>query len=258
MNDNLRMRRFKLTSMSLRIWGLVCLMAGMLGRGIIQNGMLGIGSVSGQQLLTAMNEQPELMRYATAAIILQGIEACAVPIFAFLLVEGFCHTSNFKMYVLRVACIAALAEIPYNMIVSGGFWDLTSRNPAFGLVICLVMLYLYNRYPGFSFNAFIIKAAVTLCGFLWMDMLGIQDGAPLLLLAAVMWMLRKKSIYRDLFGATAAFACCIFSPYYVAAPFAMLFVHLYCGERGAENRIANYLAYPVLMLAIAAVVYFMR
>lgn len=258
MSDNLRMLRFKLTSMGLRIWGLLCLTAGMIGRGIIQNGMLGIGSVSGQQLLTAMNEHPEMMQFATVAIILEGISACAVPIFAFLLVEGFCHTSNFKAYLLRVAGIAVLAEIPYNVIASSGFWDMSSRNPAFGLVICLVMLYLYNRYPGFSFNAFIIKSAVTLCGFLWMDMLGIQDGAQLLLLTGAMWALRKKGVYRNLFGATAAFACCIFSPYYVAAPFAMLFVHLYNGERGAENRVANYSAYPVVLIGVAVAMYFMK
>lgn len=47
----------------------------------------------------------------------------SLPIFAFLLVEGIHHTHNRKKYALRLAVGAVLAEIPYNLIVSGEiFW----------------------------------------------------------------------------------------------------------------------------------------
>lgn len=43
----------------------------------------------------------------------------ALPIFAFLLVEGAHHTRNPQKYALRLAFGAVLAEIPYNLMVHG-------------------------------------------------------------------------------------------------------------------------------------------
>lgn len=256
MNERRRSSQLALTSTGLRVWGLVFLIAGMIGRGIIQNAVLGIGSVTTQELLQAMEMDGNVVHYASAAIILQGIETCAVPIFAFLLVEGFRHTSNFKAYILRVLGVALLAEIPFNLVCRSQVFDFDYRNPAFALVLGLVMLYFYDRYPGFSAGSIGAKAAVSVGAFLWVQMLRVQDGAPLLVMVAVLWALRNKSVIRPLAAAVAAFACSLFSPYYMVAPISVVAIHLYSGERGAENKWANYLSYPVLLLAvgIAAVV----
>ena len=39
----------------------------------------------------------------------------AMPIFAFLLVEGYFHTANFKKYMDRMVLFAILSEIPFNL-----------------------------------------------------------------------------------------------------------------------------------------------
>lgn len=43
----------------------------------------------------------------------------AFPIFAFLIVEGYFHTSNFKRYIRRLTIFALLSEIPFNLMYSG-------------------------------------------------------------------------------------------------------------------------------------------
>ena len=76
---------------------------------------------------------------ATIALVCQAVSTCAVPIFAFLLVEGFLHTSDWKRYLTRVSLMALAAEIPYNLAMSSKLIDLSSRNPAFGLVLSFVL-----------------------------------------------------------------------------------------------------------------------
>ena len=39
----------------------------------------------------------------------------AYPIFAFMIVEGYFHTSNLKKYVKRLFIFALLSEIPFNL-----------------------------------------------------------------------------------------------------------------------------------------------
>lgn len=82
----------------------------------------------------------------------------AFPLFAFLLFEGFLHTSNYKKYLLRIGILALVAEIPYNLVVStvntgtAKFFYPQLQNTVFTLLIALVMLYLMKRVENDDFT----------------------------------------------------------------------------------------------------------
>lgn len=231
----------------LRTWGLIFLAAGIFGRSVLQNRVLGIGQVNGQQLLEVMNSN---MMAATLALVLQAVETCALPIFALLLVEGFQHTSSYKNYLLRVAGLAVLSELPYNLAMGGNLIDLGSRNPVFGMVLGLIVLHFYQRYSEKGVQNTFIKLAVTLAAMVWAYMLQIEEGICLSLVVGVLWALRKKPLYRNFIGATAVVVCSLLSPFYLAAPMGFMVIHFYNGERGESSRLVSYLAYPAVLLVI--------
>ena len=246
-----------LTRNGLRLWGLLFAALGICGRAVIQNGLLGMGHVTSQELLDAMMASDRVMVFATLGLVMQAVEACAVPIFALLLVEGVLHTGNLDKYLIRVVGLAFLCELPYNLAMSGSLWDASSRNPVFGLAFGLGMLYLHRFYGGDSISRRLLRVMITAAAVLWPMMLLVQDGAFCVILVAVFWLCREKVQYRTFIGCAVAALCSLLSIYYLAAPMAFLAIHFYRGEKGDENRTVNYLAYPALLLAAGLAVKFL-
>lgn len=238
---------------ALRVWGMIFLTLGAFGRGILQGRLLGIGTVTGAELLEIMNSSGTAMGMASLSLVLQAVETCAAPIFALLMVEGVLHTASMKAYMLRVLCLALATEIPYNLAITGRLLHVGELNPVFGIVLCLIMLWFYKRYEEKGLKNTAIKAVVTLAAILWAQMLDISFGACMVILTAVVWFMRRWPNYRGFAGAAAAMVCCLISPFFLASPMGFLAVHAYNGEPGELNRAVKYLAYPVILLVIALV-----
>lgn len=253
MQENLNNQRKGLTTQGLRTWGTLLSVAGIFGTAVIQNGILGMTVGSTEKLLETMQSSGSMMMFATLAIVLQLIQACAVPIFVFLLLEGFLHTASVKKYLIRVVGLAVISEIPYNLAYSGSWLNMGNRNPVFALAVCLLLLYFYRMFPAKGFSNMVLKAVITVAAFLWISMLKIDAGGPCVLMTAVLWALRDKPNFRILGGCTAAFLCTVFSPYYLIAPMIFIALHMYNGEKGEENRVVSYLWYPVTLLVFGLV-----
>ena len=241
-----------ITGNAVRAIAMLLLVMGIVGRSVLQNRLLGLGVLSMEELLTAMQNSESTMTIATVSLVFQAMEACAAPLFAFLLVEGFQHTSSLKKYVLRVLGVAVLSELPYNLAMSGKLLDLSSRNPVFAMALGLVVLYLYRYYGEKCFRNTMVKLLVFVVALIWPVMLKIDGGICLVFLVSVIWGFRKKPLYRNLAGATATMVCSLVSPFYLAAPMSFLIVHFYNGEPGENNRLVTYLAYPAVLLLVFA------
>ena len=125
---------------NLRAWGMLFAIAGIISRSLLQNQMLGMGTRTMQELMALMQASDTAMAIATVALVLQAVETVAVPIFVFLLAEGFRHTSDWKKYLLRVAGLAVLTEIPYDLAMNQKVLEFGTQNPVFGLVLCMILL----------------------------------------------------------------------------------------------------------------------
>lgn len=246
-------KRSGFTVNALRTWGMIFLAAGIIGRGVIQNHLLGFSGMSMQQMLDVLNSSATAMNYMTVSIALQALETCAAPIFAVLLVEGILHTSDFIKYFTRVLGLALITEIPYNLAMGKGILDFGSRNPVFSLVFGMLLIFFYQRYSTRGFKNAMIKVIVTAAALLWMNMLKVDSGAPVIIILVALWALRKKTLYRNFAGVSAAVVSTLFSPFFLAAPMSFLAIHMCNWERDEDNRIVNYLMYPAMLLVAAAV-----
>lgn len=246
-----RPKKRGLSKHQLLVWGMLFLLAGMISRGVLQTRVLQMGNLSTQQLLEAMSSSGAVMATATAALIMQALETCAVPIFAFLLVEGFEKTQNKKKMTLYLLSAAIVSEIPYNLAIYGKYLHMTSRNPVVGMVIGMAVLFFFRRYSGMSFQNVLVKIFVGLAALLWSIMLNVDHGVALLVVIMTMWALREKKQLRVLFAAMATSICMLISPLYIVSAMGVLPVHFYVEEEESTDlKLASFFIYAILLLSV--------
>lgn len=71
--------------------------------------------------------------------VLRCVGRLAFPIFAFFIAEGYTHTRDFGRYFRRLAILAVMSEIPFNL-ENGAVFDLTRQNVLFTFCLALLTL----------------------------------------------------------------------------------------------------------------------
>lgn len=105
----------------------------------------------------------------TAAVLSEVVSWCAVPIYAWLLAEGFIWTANRWRYLLRLVILALVCEVPYDLVTFRRPVDWASQNPVFGLSLALLVLilidYVRKRWSGAP--AWLGGVVLSVAGILW-------------------------------------------------------------------------------------------
>ncbi len=74
-----------------------------------------------------------------ARCVMFAVGGITFPVMAFLLVEGYHHTSNIRRYGTRLLIFALLAQVPFWLFLEHG------GNVLFTLLLSLIILYLYDH-----------------------------------------------------------------------------------------------------------------
>ena len=173
----------------------------------------------------------------------------AFPIFMFFLVEGFFKTGNRFKYLLNLIIFGIISEIPFDLFQSAVFFQPNSNNVMFTLVLALVMIWVIDELkvpksyiipPVLWFPvSIIIVITVCLLSMIW----GLDYEYHGILIAYFFYIFRNNPILSIIGGYLSI----------VKTPWTLLGFGLtlaYNGERGKQNKILNYLFYPVHLLIL--------
>ncbi len=198
------------------------------------------------------------------------------PIFAFMISEGFIHTSNLKKYISRLLVFALISEIPFNLFYGGSWFYPYHQNVMFTLLFGLLAIMLIDKARKNKDAKTIVKSALLVVllgiasfigfvdygfwGFLIVVMFYLFRDFPFAWLAQLAAMViincelfEGQFIIVDLFGKSFEFATQGF------AVFSLIPIWLYGGKKGRSSKIMQYgfyAFYPLHMILIYLAVYF--
>lgn len=235
----------ELTGTKLKLYGCITMLFYTIGMSVVENGLIHVNQYDSAALSDLLAESSDMMLLAGWASVFQMIGGLAVPVFAFLLVEGFVHTSSFSRYLLTMLGFALISEVPYDLAMNDTLWDLSSQNVLFTLAVCLIMLYALRMLKGKKGIASKLgMVVVVIAAILWNSILHMNFGLCMILLCAAYYLFYDRKGTRILMG-------CAISTMYVTGPFSAYALWMYNGQRGwNKNKYVFYLFYPLHLLLL--------
>ena len=170
------------------------------------------------------------------------------PVFAFLLVEGFRNTSDYKKYLIMMAVTALVSEIPYDLSICGKVWDFSSQNAMITMCICLIMLKCLDLFKETSgFTGGMLKVLILIAAIVWVSIFRAEYGLCIVLLVFVFYVFETRNVLKTVLG-------CIISLMYVTGPIAFYGIWCCTGERKDHiNKYVYYAFYPLHLLVLGVI-----
>lgn len=126
-----------------------------------------------------------------APMLLTALGRVAFPIFAFLMAEGHAHTRDVKQYRKRLLLLAAVTEIPFNLMCSGSIIYPFHQNVIWTFLLASVCIGFIERARSRKTpRAWLAAAAMTLLGYLAGYVLFVDYHGEGVLMVLVFWLFR--------------------------------------------------------------------
>lgn len=236
------------TANGLKNFACIVMLLQNIGIVVIEKGIIHLEQYTQESLSQAMAADSNLMMVSGIASVLQLIGGMAIPIFAFLLVEGFLNTSSYKKYLLSIFIFALLSEIPYDLAMSRRIFDFSSQSAMVSMLISLLMLYVLKMVKQIQgLPGVFLQLLTVLGGILWVTFLRTEYGLCIILLAAIFYLLYARNGWKTLLGV-------LVSLMYVTGPLSFYGIWCYNGERKDKfSKYIYYIFYPVHLLLLALI-----
>lgn len=180
------------------------------------------------------------------------------PIFCFLLIEGFLHTKNVWKYAFRLFLFCLLSEIPFDLAFRSSFFDMSYQNVFFTLLIgLLALIFIQMSETKFYENVwlrYLLIIPISLIFMMAANLLRTDYGGMGVITIIVMYLLRKNKVMEMAGG---CIVLTIMSFMEIVSLLTLIPVHKYNGERGLNLKYIFYAFYPVHLLILYLITYFM-
>lgn len=194
-------------------------------------------------------------------MILRSIGRLTFPICAYFLVQGFQYTKDINLYMKRMFCFAILSEIPYNLLVSGQIFHIWSQNVLWTFLLALCLLKnikeceIKNQLTKQTdiTKIILIAGSIAVLG-------GVDYGIGGILLMTGMYLFREN---REKFicSVVGSFVVMVFLGGMDIQFFGLLafvLIGFTNEERKKGNKYIFYMFYPLHMLALCGLKYFLE
>lgn len=240
-----------ITADGLKIFACVMMLIQSVGISVVEKGLIGLDQYTQESLSRAMEKNSELMMLGGVGSVMQLMGGLAAPIFAFLLVEGFLNTSNYKKYLLTMVIFALVSEIPYDLAMEQKVFDWSGQNALVSMTICLVMLSCLKTAELFTggMRQF-LRLAIVVAASVWVTLFRGESGLGMVLLTAVFYIFYGKNGIKTVLGI-------LISLFYVTGPLSFYGICCYNGKRTDRfPKYLYYIFYPLHLLVLGVIVHY--
>jgi len=246
--------KFEISERTIKIIASICMLLYVVGTVVIEGGLLKTNSMDQSALNNALASDSRLMAKASVAALFQFIGGFSVPLFAFVMVEGFLETASFKRYFLSIILLAFVTEIPYDFAKSGKTFYAYAQNPIWGVVISLVMIFAIQKiYKKEKIISALGCIFIVVAALLWDILLATEFGIVFTLLVLIYYIFREK---RNKAILIAALLCILVGIggsafgfnglLYIPGALAAYPIFLYSGQRGFDEGNYKYIFYAIV------------
>lgn len=203
-------------------------------------------------LITPMLNGKGALLYISNAFSIIG--RIAFPIFMFFLIEGFFKTRSRKKYLASLLIFGFISEVPFDMFVSRTFFEPNWNNMMFTLSLCLGVIWLIDSLKAKLKSTllwFITSLPILGISCFIASWLSLDYDYHAVLVAYIFYIFRQKPII----GAGLGYISIIKELWSILG-FGLTLT--YNGERGRQYKWLNYAFYPVHLLILGILRFYLN